>query len=158
MAKGGYRVGSGRPKGVVETKPRRNKVVRQTDNENIKRMLALGLEAKTTLYQEFIDRVKKGETLSIVEKRMMEGISKALVDELDANRMKAEPENLGADEFLKSVWNNPMVDISLRIRAAEVVFRSTTDTKGKKEIKDDKAKSVGQGKFSSGRAPLTMVK
>jgi hypothetical protein len=158
MAKGGYRAGAGRPKGTKETKPRRNKVVRQIDDENIKRMLALGLEAKTTLYQEFIDRVKKGETLSIVEKRMMEGIGKALVDELDANRMKAEPENLGADEFLKGVWNNPMVDISLRIRAAEVVFRSTADTKGKKEIKEDRAKSAGLGKFSPGRAPLIMVK
>ena len=82
----------------------------------------------------------------------------SLVEELDANRAKAEPENLGADEFLKGVWNNPAVDISLRIRAAEVVFRSTTDTKGKKEIKEDRAKNAGQGKFSSGRAPLTMVK
>ena len=158
MAKGGYRAGSGRPKGVVETKPRRNKVVRQTDNENIKRMLALGLEAKTTLYQEFIDRVKKGDALSIVEKRMMEGIGKALVDELDANRAKAEPENLGADEFLKGVWNNPMVDISLRIRAAEVVFRTTADSKGKKEDKEDKAKEAGKGRFSQSKVPISLVK
>ena len=158
MAKGGYRAGSGRPKGVKEIKPRRNKVVRQTDDENIKRMLALGLEAKTTLYQEFIDRVKKGETLSIVEKRMMEGIGKALVDELDANRMKAEPENLGADEFLKGVWNNPAVDISLRIRAAEVVFRSTADAKGKKEIKEDRAKGAVQGKFAPSKQPIALVK
>lgn len=157
MAKGGFRPGAGRPRGAKDSRPRKGTPI-QSENETLKRMLALGMEAKTILYQEFIDRVKKGDKLSIVEKKMMEGLGSSLVEELDANRAKAEPENLDADEFLKGVWNNPAVDISLRIRAAEVVFRSTADTKGKKEIKDDKAKSVGQGKFSSGRAPLTMVK
>ncbi len=157
MAKGGFRPGAGRPHGAKDSRPRKGTPI-QSENETLKRMLALGMEAKTILYQEFIDRVKKGDKLSIVEKKMMEGLGSSLVEELDANRAKAEPENLGADEFLKGVWNNPAVDISLRIRAAEVVFRSTTDTKGKKEIKEDRAKNAGQGKFSSGRAPLTMVK
>ena len=160
MAKGGYRSGAGRPKGAKDSIPRKayEKSQSQLNKKTLEKMLTLGLEAKTILYQEFIDRVKDGDKLSLVEKKMMEGLGNSLVEELDANKAKSEPGNLGADEFLKGVWNNPAVDIALRIRAAEVVFRNTTDAKGKKELKEEKAQSASDGKFKAGRAPIALVK
>jgi len=64
--------------------------------------------------------------------------------------------DLEAGEFLRQVWNDPRVEISLRIRAAEIVFRGA-GKQGKKDEKQDRAAMVAAGKFAPSRPPSLKV-
>jgi len=66
-------------------------------------------------------------------------------------------EDLEADEYLRKVWNDPGVETSLRIRAAEIVVRSGPSM-GKKDELNERAKTAGAGRFGAGRAPLVSIK
>ncbi len=57
-----------------------------------------------------------------------------------------------APDFLRQVWNDPNVEMALRIRAAEIVVRSVPKM-GKKETKADRANAVGSGKFAPSAPP-----
>lgn len=176
MARGGYRPGTGRPKGAKDKKPRKGndkekKAPKPSERDQIKQILALGHKAKARMYQEFLQRISnKGPDgkplglapLTITEKKLMDKIGA----ELEAEIKEAEKPDLDnldkkdidASEFLRGVWNDQSVEISLRIRAAEIVFRNDGEKKGKKDEKADRAKQAGGGKFAAGRPPITLVK
>lgn len=158
MARGGYRPGAGRKPGSKDTKPRKGTEAR-AEAEKITAMLAMGIKAKAKFYQDFLVRVanKDGQQkpLSLAEKKLMNQLAVELAKE---TREKPGSTNLEAGEFLRQVWNDPSVEISLRIRAAEIVFRDVCEQKGKKEEKQDRAERAAAGKFAPSKPPLTVVK
>lgn len=164
MPRGGYRPGTGRPKGAKDSKPRKGtgkekKAPVKTEREQIKEILALGHKAKAKMYQEYLLRISKGDKLSIMEKKLMDKLGADLEYEIkQAEKPDIESKNLNADVFLRQVWNDPTIEISLRIRAAEIIFRADGEKKGKKSEKEKKAKQAGVGKFAPGKAPLKLVK
>ena len=190
--KGGYRPGSGRPKGSLDKKPRTVKFPAQeakakaelaatllrdhelaiqieaeriAQAEQIHNLLTIGQKAKLKFYQEFLIRAankdSKQKPLSIQEMRHMEKLGVELAEITEKLVPLVAPtsaNNLEAGEYLYQVWNDPNIDLSLRIRAAEIVFRVDGDKKGKKEEAEEKVAEASKGKFSSGRAPLSLVK
>ena len=161
MPKGGYRPGAGRKKGQKDTKPRKGTEA-EAEAAAIKSMLAMGVKAKARFYQEYLVRVanqdKKQKPLSVAEKRLMEKIGVELAAAMMEGKPEADKTDLEAGEFLRQVWNDPGVEISLRIRAAEIAFRSIAEKSGKKDEKNEAARRAGQGKFQAGRPPLAVVK
>jgi len=167
MARGGYRPGTGRPKGAKDKKPRKGsnkekKAPKPSERDQIKQILALGHKAKARMYQEFLLRISKNEKLSIAEKRLMDKIGAELESEIkEAEKPdldNLDKKDIDASDFLRGVWNDQNVEISLRIRAAEIVFRNDGEKKSKKGEQADKAKSAGAGKFAAGRPPIALVK
>lgn len=162
--RGGYRPGTGRPKGAKDKKPRKvdgkeKKTPKPSEREQIKQILALGHKAKAKMYQEFLLRISKNEKLSIAEKRLMDKIGSELESEMkETEKPDLDKKDIDASEFLRGVWNDEHIEISLRIRAAEIVFRGDGEKKGKKDEKADKAKNAGAGKFAAGCPPLALVK
>lgn len=112
MGRGGWRPGGGRPPGIKETKPRRRRKARGSEEHKQ-------------------PENKKPDTGSV---------------------------DLEAGEFLRQVWNDPNVEISLRIRAAEIAFRVLSEKQGKKSVAAERAKIAGKGRFAAGRPPLSIVK
>lgn len=157
MPHGGYRPGAGRKKGSKDSKPRKG-TPQKEEAEKIKAMLAMGIKAKARFYQEYLIRVSKGESLSLSEKRLMDQIGVELAAETVEGKPDTGRTDLEAGEFLRRVWNDPGVEISLRIRAAEIAFRVISEKLGKKDEKAEKARQAGAGKFQAGRAPLSVVK
>lgn len=159
MASGGYRPGAGRPKGKKDQKPRKRKERKAPLNgnkEKIRELLKAGAIAKAKLYQEFLQRVAAGEQLTLPEKKLMAKLEADL--SADVGEKEKAPEvpqvtDLDSPEFLRKVWNDPKVDMALRIRAAEVVIKGETEKKGKKEEKADRAKAAGSGRFAPARPP-----
>jgi hypothetical protein len=164
MSRGGYRPGTGRPKGAKDKKPRKGsnkekKAPAKTERDQIKQILALGHKAKARMYQEFLLRISKNENLSITEKKLMDKIGADLESEIkESEKPDMDKVDSDASDFLRSVWNDPEIEIALRIRAAEIIFRNDGEKKGKKNEKSDKAKQAGAGKFAAGRPPITLVK
>ena len=70
--------------------------------------------------------------------------------------------NLTPLEYLLSVMNNPKEDQNTRIRVAGMIapFIHTKpgERTGKKEKKEERADVAAKGKFSAGRAPLSLVR
>ena len=159
--RGGFRPGTGRKKGQKDSKPRKGTEAR-AELDKIKAMLAMGIKAKARFYQEFLIRVanKDGQQkpLSIAEKKMMGQLAGELAADSGEEKAKIEAGNLDAGEFLRKVWNDPEVDMALRIRAAEVVHKETGGPKGKKDEKADRAKNAGAGRFGSMSSQLRAVK
>jgi len=164
MAAGGYRPGAGRKKGTKDSKPRKGSKPKKdqatkTEKDKIREMLTFSVKAKAKMYQEFLMRVSKGESLSIMEKKMMDKLGTDLEAEVTDEAVKPviNLEDLEADEYLRSVWNDPAIETALRIRAAEIVVRSSPAI-GKKDEVQELAKAAFHGKFKPGRAPLAAVK
>ena len=164
MASGGYRPGAGRKKGQKDTKPRKGsrraeaELAAQEEADKIRAMLSYGTRAKAKIYQDYLQRVSQGGTLSVAEKRHMDKLGAELEAEIGEPQPTADKLDLEAYDYLRTVWNDPDMDPSLRIRAAEIVFRGTDAPKGKKDEKAERAKAAGQGKFAAGRPPLAVVK
>lgn len=162
--RGGYRPGTGRPRGAKDKKPRKGndkekKAPKPSERDQIKQILALGHKAKARMYQEFLLRISKNEKLSIAEKRLMDKIGVELEAEIkEAEKPDLDKKDIDASEFLRGVWNDQSVEISLRIRAAEIVFRNDVEKKGKKEEQAGKAKQAEAGKFAPMAPPLKLVK
>jgi len=164
MASGGYRIGAGRKKGQKDTKPRKGsrKIEAQaepTEAEKIKTMLSFGTRAKAKIYQDYLQRIGQGGALSVTEKKHMDKLGA----ELEAEIKGPEPQpdinklDLEAYDYLRQVWNDPGMDPSLRIRAAEIAFRGPGEKLGKKDLKDVKAKQAGAGRFAAGAPPVLKV-
>ena len=157
MSRGGYRPGAGRKKGQKDAKPRKGSP-RSVEQDKIREMLAYGTKAKARFYQEFLVRMGKGEKLSIAEKKLMEKLGAELAAEVDGDQPKVgTAEDLEAGEYLRQVWNDPNMEAALRIRAAEIMVKGPGE-KGAKELKNDRAKKAGAGKFGAGAPPLRRVK
>ena len=162
--RGGYRPGSGRPHGAKDSKPRKGNKKTKVSNEKeqIQALLTLGMKAKAKTYQDFLFRISKNETLTTAEKQLMVKIGAELEAEMKETSKpdieNLDPQDKDAYDFLRGVWNDPTVEISLRIRAAEIVFRGGDGKRGKKNEKSERAKKAGAGKFAAGRPPLALVK
>ncbi len=163
--KGGYRPGSGRPKGIIETKPRK-KSEAQEEAEKIRQMLALGMQAKKKFYHEFLVRVanqdKKQVPLSIAEKNLMNKLAIELAAELKDPAEPGESEGLDPLTYMLRVMNDTKEDPAVRRQmaaaAAPYCHPRKGEGEGKKEGKAERAVEAGKGKFRAGRAPLALVK
>jgi hypothetical protein len=160
MASGGYRPGAGRKVGAKDSKPR--KVAKRkpapTEQEKIRQMLSFGTRAKAKMYQEFLQRISQGGTLTTAEKKLMDKIGTELEAEVKVEvPERCDPKDLEASEFLRQTWKDPNVEISLRIRAAEIAFRGSDEKRGKKDERADRAKAAGAGKFAPSAPPALKV-
>jgi len=160
--RGGPGRGQGRKPGSKDKKPR--KKAEMSEKEKIKQILALGEKAKARFYQEFLIRVANQDgqqaPLTMAEKRLMAQLGA----ELSAGIAEKAPpeqqpgEDMEAADYLRKVWNDPSIDATLRIRAAEIVFKEGGGKgKGKKDEKADRAKQAGSGKFSASAPPQLKV-
>jgi hypothetical protein len=164
MAKGGYRPGGGRPKGIVETRPQRRKKPRgDNDQVKIREILSVGIKAKARMYQDLLQRVGRNESLTITEKRMF----LKLGEELTAAVGEKPPETVTDGktetplEFLLRVMNDPNEPRERRDRAAIAACPYVHPRRGEGGKKDDqkeKAARASSGKFAAGRLPLKLVK
>jgi hypothetical protein len=154
--RGGYRPGSGPAKGT-KYKPRANKVKNIVPKIPKKRgrppklkVDAVVISAQNKIVAAIVDQ--------IIPPTIQQPTSLAPDDIVSA----AAAVNLTPLDYLLSVMNNPAEDQNIRIRVAGMiapfVHPKAGETTGKKEIKEDRAKEAGLGKFKSGRAPLTLVK
>jgi hypothetical protein len=179
--RGGYRPGSGpekgtkyRPRKGKESKPLgKPKATRKPkippapsppvdpDAEKIRQMLKMRTKATQRLFGDFMNRVARGEKLTVAEINKMEKLGAELEEEngekAPAAPAPGDPLDLEAAEYLRKVWNDPTIDHSLRIRAAEIIAKGP-EKLGKKEEKSDRAKAAGAGKFAAGRPPISVVK
>lgn len=165
MGVGGARPGAGRKKGSKDTKPRKGTVAKAED-EKLKAMIALAKKAKEKIHREFLIRIANNDgkqaPLSLAEKKEFLRLSAEMEAEAKpaeiADKLDQVEEGLEAGEFLRQVWNDPSVEISLRIRAAEIAFRVAAEKLGKKEEATERAKQAGSGKYSPNKAPIALVK
>lgn len=165
MPRGGYRPGSGRKPGSKDKKPRKRPDL--PEKEQIRKMLALGEKAKLRMYQEFLMRVankdKDGKPLNLpalttAEKRLMAQLGDEIAASLTEKPQEPPTgEDLEAADYLRKVWNDPHMDPDLRVKAAEIVLRAAGGKKGKKDEKQDRAKTAGAGRFAAGAPPLKLV-
>lgn len=163
--KGGYRPGAGRKKGQKDTKPRKGTEAR-AEAEKLAAMIEMARKAKRRIHQEFLIRIANQDhqqvPLTLAEKREFLRLSA----ELEAENRPAETaekldnvsDGIEAVEFLRQVWNDPNVEISLRIRAAEIAYKAAEVKLGKKDEKAERARAAGQGKFAAMADRLKVVK
>jgi hypothetical protein len=178
--RGGWRNG-GRPKGSKNSGPRKGskayeamhkKPARKrkaeaapepTEADKLKRILALGEQAKKKTLQEFIVRVANQDgqqkPLTLAEKRYMDKLGAEIGTELKPETPKPDGEktDLEAHEYLRQVWNDPEVETSLRIRAAEIIAKGP-EKLGKKDIQNNNAREAATGEFASMKNRLKVVK
>ena len=184
MSRGGYRPGSGPPRGshyrprkgkepkpgqpsatMPAKKPRKAKPPPEpTDADKIRQMLAMGTKVRARMYQEFLRRVGKGEKLTLAEKKMMEKIGEELQADVNGEKPPVTVDGKIETplEHLLRVMNDLKIPEETRLRAAALAAPFCHTRKGeglgKKEEAGERAKSAGQGKFKAGRAPLALVK
>ena len=186
--KGGYRPGGGRPKGALDKKPRKKYPISRAkldleaaqllesqriaqveadqaaQVEQIHSLLTIGQQAKRKFVHDYLFRVanKDGQQkpLSVTEMRHMNQLNAELEEAAEKLKSPSTPElsSLEAGAYLYRVWNDPTIDLSLRIRAAEIVIRIDGEKKGKKDLEMEKAVEALKGKFAAGRSPLALVK
>lgn len=162
MAKGGYRSGSGRPKGVKDSKPRKMTEA-QAEAEKIRQMLTLGTKAKAKFYQEFLIRVSKGDKLSLAEKKMMDQLSVELAAELGGDAEPGVSEGLDPLTYMLRVMNDPKETPAVRRQMAAAAApychpRKGEAGTGKKDERADKAKVASVGRFAPLKQQLALVK
>lgn len=163
--RGGYRPGAGRKKGSKDTKPRKGTEAK-AEEEKLKAMVALAKKAKEKIHREFLIRIANNDgkqaPLSLAEKKEFLRLSAEMEAEAKpaeiADKLDKVSGGLEAGEFLRQVWNDPSVEISLRIRAAEIAFRVAAEKLGKKDEKNEAAKAAGAGRFASMADRLKVVK
>jgi len=173
MSRGGYRPGSGPAKGT-KYRPRKGKKpkptprkpkkpLEPTEQDKIRQMLAMGTKVSARLYQEFLQRVGRGEKLTLAEKKMMEKLGEELAAEIDGEKA---PEPVEAGEMsplelmLKGMRdpNEPKeTRYRLAIAAAPFIHPRKGEGQGKKEDKADLAARAGSGKFRSSPPPLLKI-
>ncbi|MFH1757705.1 MAG: hypothetical protein ABH969_06635 [Pseudomonadota bacterium] len=175
--RGGYRPNSGPKKGAkyrprkpkpgqevkVKTPRKPKKPPEPTEQDRIRQMLAMGTKVSARLYQEFLQRVGRGEKLTLAEKKMMEKLGEELAAEIGEKAPAAVDGKIETPlEFMLRIMNDPNEPEEFRARmatsAAPFCHARVGEGVGKKEDKITRAKSAGEGKFKAGRAPLALVK
>ena len=156
MSRGGYRAGAGRKPGkkiITGIEPEEGKRIRD--------MLGLKTKAKAKIFNSLLAKIQSGQSITLAEKNLMDVLSVELAAEVDGKAPKAG-EILTPLDYMLKVMNDPNEDNELRARmataAAPYCHQRKGEGAGKKEEKSDRAKSAGAGKFSTGRAPLAVVK
>jgi hypothetical protein len=158
MARGGYRAGAGRKPGkkiITGIEPEEGKRIRD--------MLGLKTKAKAKIFNSLLAKIQSGQSITLAEKNLMDVLSIELAAEVDGEcPVKLSGEVLTPLDYMLKVMNDPNEDNELRARmataAAPYCHARKGEGAGKKEEKSDRAKSAGAGKFSTGRAPLAVVK
>ena len=94
---------------------------------------------------------------------MMNQLSVELAEELNGDGVvgPVEQEGLTPLEYMLRVMNDPKEDSAVRRQMATVAALYVHPKAGevsKKEDKNEKAKSAGQGKFAPTKIPLSLVK
>jgi hypothetical protein len=167
MARGGWRAGGGRPKGIIETRPRRRKKPSgDSDAEKIRQMLSMGIKAKANIYKSMLRRVGNNETLTLREQKLFLSIHEELSAEMNGEKSPAAVTDGKVEtplEFLLRVMNDPAEPTELRCRMAiaaapYVHARRGEAGTGKKEAALERAKIAGSGKFASMLLPFRVVK
>ena len=165
MTAGGYRPNSG-PMPGTKYRPRANKkekLLRIPKKRGRPPKAKVNIEA-SIVKADIIKKAKKA--VDIVEPVVSTPILEATT--LLTSLAPADIENAAAAvnltplDYLLSVMNNPTEDKNIRIRVAGMIapfiHPKPGERTGKKEIKEDRAKSAGQGKFSPSKHSLALVK
>lgn len=154
MARGGYRPGAGRKK------CKKPDISGNTGNL----VLLSKAEQFAEFYKGILDRAAQGKKPTPAESKQMQQLAAELTKTYEAggeNEGKPIEELLPLDYMLK-VMNDPKMDKEMRARmaiaAAPFCHARKGEGLGKKEEKEDRAKSAGQGKFAPSIAPLKVVK
>jgi putative hemolysin len=127
-------------------------------------MLAMGTKVRARMYQEFLQRVGKGEKLTLAEKRMMEKIGAELAAEVNGEKAPAAVDGKIETplEFMLRIMNDPNEPEEFRARmatsAAPFCHVRKGEGAGKKEEKNERAKTAGAGRFASMAGRLQVVK
>lgn len=192
MARGGYRIGGGRPKGSLDKKPRKRRfdakkpekpkrskskkqpieqkpeIRPETDlQDRIKKLLESGTNAKAKIFRDLVNKLATSQSLTSAETKTMVMLEKELMatveqtpdmplDILDAI------EQMTPLEYMLKIINDPKAEAERRdklaIAAAPFMHDRKGEGGGKKQDKEDRAKTAGKGRFSPGQAPIRMIK
>ena len=171
--RGGYRPGAGRKKGKGPPKPPKGKSQAAIDREQIRALLATGIKAKAKIYQDFLIRIgNKGPDgqslnlppLTMPEKQLMTKLGAELAAEVkeDVQVEGHNPEDAKSKDYLERLLADPNIDQETKIRIANILlpyqYPRLSDGIGKKDEKQDRAKTAGQGKFKASAPPLKLVR
>ena len=156
MARGGYRPGAGR-------KPGSKKGAEiSEETQQIRDMLALKTKAKAKLFNDLLAKIKSGGKITIAEKKLMDVLAVELAAEVGGDKKLENSDRLEPLDYMLAVMNDQTADKERRdrmaIAAAPFRHARIAEGKGKKQEKDDKAKTAGAGKFAPGRPPIALVK
>jgi len=156
MARGGFRPGSGRPKGTIKKPPVKAAALPFVSKA----------EELAVFYKGMLERAAQGKKPTEAEKQQMQKLAAELAKTYETggeNEGNLVEELLPLD-FMLRLMNDAGVDRETRLRAASLaapyvhVRAGEGKDKGKKKDREDKAKQAGAGKFAPGVAPLKMVK
>jgi len=163
MASGGYRPGAGRKKGSKDKKlrkPSKSRKPANTEKQKLEKMLALDKKAKASFYQEYLQRVSKGERLTIQEKKLMNTLGVELAAGLNEDdKTNAKAENLDPLAYMLKVMNDPVVELDRRDRMAIAAAPYCHSRKGegnKKEERGERARKAAKGRFAGAKAPVRL--
>jgi len=191
MPRGGYRPGAGRPPGAKDSGPRRKPTrtwsrkkkaappsLPSPEDEALAKIREM-VSPETTrrvrarLYNDFLNRLSRGETLSVSEQKMMQQILAELEAEVaGADRKEGEGNSSAAVgnveimtplDFMMKIMNDPTADTDIRLRAASLaapyLHPRAGDGPGKKEDAKERAKKAAAGIYAPGKPPkLEVVK
>ena len=154
--RGGYRPGAGR-------KPGSKKGAEiSEETQQIRDMLALKTKAKAKLFNDLLAKIKSGGKITIAEKKLMDILAVELAAEVGGDKKPENSDRLEPLDYMLAVMNDQTADKERRdrmaIAAAPFCHARIAEGKGKKQEKDDKAKTAGAGKFAPGRPPIALVK
>jgi hypothetical protein len=175
MARGGYRPNSG-PKKGAKYRPRKRKEPKEpkpdrkekappdtSDADKIRQMLAMGTKVRARMNQEFLQRVGRGEKLTLAEKKMMEKIGAELAAEVNGEKAPVTVDGKIETplEFMLRIMNDPNEPEEFRARmacaAAPFMHPRKGEGAGKKEEKNVRAKTAGAGRFRASAPPQLKV-
>ena len=161
MARGGFRIGSGRKRGSRDKAPRgtpdRDYSEAAKAAAERKRLLSLGHTAKMKYFHDTMKRVAAGDKLTVTEMKYLDKLK---------GELEAKPAGDGKTEtpleLMLRIMNDPNQPEEFRARmacaAAPFVHARQGEGLGKKEEKNERAKAAGGGKFSSMANRLRVVK
>ncbi|MFA5379261.1 MAG: hypothetical protein WC455_26130 [Dehalococcoidia bacterium] len=160
MARGGYRPGSGRKKGS-KTK---NKSQATVEREQIRALLATGIKAKAKIYQDFLIRLgdkEQKQPLTLQEKNLMQKLGAELAEAVEEGKQARDISESDPLEYMLDVMRDPKADQETRLRAASLaapyIHPRKGEGAGKKEEKNERAKSAGKGRFRASAPPQLKV-
>ena len=172
MAKGGFRPGSGRPKGAKDKRPRKNaikikkskKPVEPSMKDRIKELLKASVAAKAKAYHDLAVKQQQGEPLSTAELKTMMSLERDLQDAVNDENDESDAENkkISPLEYMLKIMRDPNKDEDIRkqcaFEAAKYCHIRIDTTKGKKDEAEERATKASAGKYAPAAPPLKRVK
>ena len=172
MPKGGYKAGGGRPRGVKDghrrTRPKNLKYKVKPKEKKVEEEVVikkkLGRPKKVVVAEVVKEKVAKKRVVKeriakppVVETKPQEPIQPPIpVTGNAVNEAIANGEELDSLAYAMKIINDPTADPDLRSRLAIAALpyqHARVDGVGKKQAKEDAAKSAGGGRFAQGKPP-----